>query len=287
MSRIHTDSIFVERIVRPPKFKMKNDHMHAYFELYYLLDGTRKCFINHSFYTLNPHDMMLIRGGDLHHTSYLTENSHERIVVYFDEYVLNRLYDTYGRDTILSCFQYPKCSIPEKDQSYLLELLTSMSHQQELMDNYSVTILQNRLEELLLYLLRLQKATLHDVEDPSEDSDITTAARYICENFQTELTLEAVAGRANMSPTYFSKKFKAMTGFGFKEYLNTIRLKEAARKLKDSNQPITEIALQCGFNDSNYFGDIFKKVYGISPRAFRKDGMTNSPWEKLCSTDHN
>ncbi|MDO5522304.1 MAG: AraC family transcriptional regulator [bacterium] len=285
MKQLHNESIYIERIVRPPKFKMKNDHMHAYFELYYLLDGTRKCFINHSFYTLNPHDMMLIRGGDLHHTSYLTDHSHERIVIYFDEFELERLYNKYGKETILSCFQYPKCSIPKKDQPYLLELLTFMSAQQELIDEFSAAILQNRLEELLLYLLRLQRTSKHELDEPVEDSDITTAARYICENFKQELTLDDVAQKVNMSTTYFSKKFKAMTGFGFKEYLNTIRLKEAARKLKDTSEPITEIALECGFNDSNYFGDIFKKVYGISPRGYRKDGMTTSPWDKLCNAE--
>lgn len=285
MPRIRTDSIFVERIVRPPKFQMKSDHVHAYFEIYYLLDGTRKCFINHSFYTLHPHDMILIRGGDLHHTSYITDCSHERIVIYFDEFILDRLYETYGRELILSCFDYPKCSIPTEDREYLIELLTSMSSQQKIMDDYSSTIMQNRLEELILYLLRLQKSTHHESDEPANTSDITTAARYICENFEHELTLESVAQKANMSPTYFSKKFKTMTGFGFKEYLNTIRLKEAARRLKDTNEPITEIALQCGFNDSNYFGDIFKKVYGISPRAFRKDGMHKSPWDRLCNAE--
>lgn len=264
------DRIYVERMKWPPKFSMGGDHMHPYFELYYLLHGTRTYFINHSFYTLHPHDMMLIRGGDLHHTTYHTEEACERILIYFDEEMLSRLYATYGKEQILSCFIYPKCSIPPEKQSDLLSLLTAMGAEQAKMDPYSMTIIQNLFEELILLLLRIQKDVPKDPGDTISDLDITLAARYICSNFHKELTLEQVAKIANISPTYFSKKFKSLTGFGFKEYLNRIRLKEAAKCLTETKDSITSIALHCGFNDSNYFGDSFKKVYGASPRSYRK-----------------
>ena len=49
------------------------------------------------------------------------------------------------------------------------------------------------------------------------------------------------------------------------------RLKNAQTALLTTNNTITHIALECGFNDSNYFKDLFKKVYGKSPREFRKN----------------
>ena len=58
---------------------------------------------------------------------------------------------------------------------------------------------------------------------------------------------------ASLSPTYFSKKFKLITGMGFKEYLNYVRLKHAQTALLTTDSSITDIALEYGFNDSNYF----------------------------------
>ncbi|OYP47874.1 hypothetical protein CG709_03195 [Lachnotalea glycerini] len=78
------------------------------------------------------------------------------------------------------------------------------------------------------------------------------------------------ASQANMSATYFSRKFKNVTGFGFKEYLCKIRLTEASKLLLETNQSITEVAFSCGFSDSNYFGDVFRKLKGVSPLQYRK-----------------
>ena len=88
-----------------------------------------------------------------------------------------------------------------------------------------------------------------------------------------DLTLNEVADYVNISPTYFSKKFKLSTGFGYKEYLNNIRIQEASALLLDTNKSVTEIALDCGYNDSNYFGDVFKRVKGVSPMKYRKNNF--------------
>ena len=70
--------------------------------------------------------------------------------------------------------------------------------------------------------------------------------------------------------SYFSRKFKLCTGFGYKEYLITVRIIEACRLLLNTDMSITQIAENCGFDDSNYFGDCFKKIKGMSPREYRK-----------------
>ena len=65
--------------------------------------------------------------------------------------------------------------------------------------------------------------------------------------------------------------FRKETGFGFNEYLNLYRLKKAESILKSGNCPnIAQVAIQCGFNDSNYFSSCFRKMYGISPSDLKK-----------------
>ena len=51
-----------------------------------------------------------------------------------------------------------------------------------------------------------------------------------------------------------------MTGFGFKEYIINVRIKHACELLLNTNKSITTIAFECGFNDSNYFGDAFRRT---------------------------
>ena len=82
---------------------------------------------------------------------------------------------------------------------------------------------------------------------------------------------ENVADKFNLSRSYLSKKFKTATGFGFKEYIINVRIQNACRLLLESNKSITDIAFECGFNDSNYFGDAFRKAKGVSPHKYRKN----------------
>ena len=86
--------------------------------------------------------------------------------------------------------------------------------------------------------------------------------------------LDEIAHQFNLSRSYLSKKFKSSTGFGFKEYMINIRIKKACELLLGTDKTITEIAFECGFNDSNYFGDAFRRVKGVSPHKYRKNAET-------------
>ena len=94
---------------------------------------------------------------------------------------------------------------------------------------------------------------------------------YLHENFSSELSLNETAKRYSVSPEHLSRSFKKETGLGFNEYVTTIRMKHAEQLLKRSDSPsISEIALNCGYNDSNYFSKIFKSVHGVAPLKYKK-----------------
>lgn len=95
------------------------------------------------------------------------------------------------------------------------------------------------------------------------------AVRYIKENYQTQLTLEKVAGRMMLNPTYFSTLFKQATGSSFKDYLNYVRIEESKKLLTNTGDSILDIALAVGFENQSYFTKVFKKYTGMTPKQYR------------------
>ena len=102
------------------------------------------------------------------------------------------------------------------------------------------------------------------------------ALELIEERFDTDLTLEELSKAAGMSPKYFCRFFRAMTHRTPIEYLNYYRLERASFLLASTDQPVTQIALDCGFNDLSYFIRSFKKYKGITPKKYRAGNKDES-----------
>lgn len=102
---------------------------------------------------------------------------------------------------------------------------------------------------------------------------ISKASDYINAHFNEDISLNDVAGHVFMSPWYFSKLFKKEAGETFSEFLLMKRIEKAKEFLKNNIELKTyEIAEKIGFNDSRYFGQIFKKVTGMTPMEYRESG---------------
>jgi AraC-like DNA-binding protein len=84
------------------------------------------------------------------------------------------------------------------------------------------------------------------------------------------LTLESWAERAQTTPTRASKWLKHSFGQNFRSILNELRLKEAERWLKDTDEQIAQIATRCGYSNVTHFHRVFKEKHPISPREWRK-----------------
>jgi len=73
-----------------------------------------------------------------------------------------------------------------------------------------------------------------------------------------------------MSPSYFMRFFKRTTGQSFRAYLTGFRVEKAQGMLSTSNSSIVEISQQVGFCSQSYFGEVFRDLVGMTPRAFRR-----------------
>lgn len=87
---------------------------------------------------------------------------------------------------------------------------------------------------------------------------------------EPDLSVQSVAAEVGVSPNYLTTLMSKELGETFTEYLNKVRVREAASLLKSNNGSLAVIAAAVGYRDPYYFSKIFKKVLGISPREFRK-----------------
>jgi len=93
---------------------------------------------------------------------------------------------------------------------------------------------------------------------------------HIQENIDAALTVETLADIAGFSPFYFHRIFAAYLRETTSDYVRRIRLDWAARRLILSNDLVTQIALEAGYETPAAFGRAFKKRFRASPRTFRR-----------------
>ena len=92
---------------------------------------------------------------------------------------------------------------------------------------------------------------------------------HIEKNYGTGITLEELAGSANISTSTCLRLFSTVLGTTPIQYLLTFRLQKAAEELKcRRGRTVSEIAHSCGFSDASYFNRCFRKAYGVTPTEY-------------------
>lgn len=112
-------------------------------------------------------------------------------------------------------------------------------------------------------------------QSPKQDtSEIMEKIRmvlvYVHENCKRQISVEELAGLCHYTPAHFMRFFKLHIHMTCIEYINHYRLTIALEALENTTQPITNIALDCGFNNISYFNRQFKKRFGLTPREYRR-----------------
>lgn len=143
-----------------------------------------------------------------------------------------------------------------------------MMHEQEKQREGGQLCMTFMLYELLINLGRFY-GEMKSEEEPNELIRMEQVAEYIEDNFMTHIPRAEVARLFSRSERVFAEAFNRIFGMSFGEYLTRIRLRHAQQMLLSTRKRITDIALECGFCDSNYFCAVFRKNYGITPRMFR------------------
>lgn len=126
--------------------------------------------------------------------------------------------------------------------------------------------------------LLYEKCLLNFKEAPTlSDIKFAKVIKYINDNFRDKISVEEISFKFGYNKSYFCRKFKSITGTNIMNYIMILRLEEAKKMLKETNEVIMHIAENCGFVDFPYFCRSFKRHYGKTPSEYRKSVKKENP----------
>ena len=233
---------------------MPQMHEHSYYELYYLEAGSREYFVEDTIFSVEAGDFVLIAPGKLHRTG---GEYGMRVLVCFTEDFILRTFTRSAAQRLLACFDDLKLTPGKHRRELFISLL------QRIESAADETEFALQLGALLQELNRCEKAEV-------SGEPVSAIVAYINANFAAIQNIGQIAERFYISKYHLCRVFKEAMKVTVIDYLNQVRIQNACRYLSSSGKDMGEIALLCGFHDAAYFSNVFKRLVGTTPSAYRK-----------------
>ena len=231
-----------------------HEHYHSAMEFYLLTKGHCTYLVGDKLYEMDEGDLVCVPQGTIHKAFYY--GAHARMLI--------NCTDQFVRD--LPMPEFPVFRNPDAKKE-IYAVFGKIQNEYLRDDRFSPILLTGYMHQLLAVMGRNRNCYIN--QRPT-DSHIDRILDYLHKNYCGDVSLSAAAREAGITEAHLSRMFKKETGQNFSEYLSQLRLKKAEGMLRYDNQSISEIALACGFNDSNYFSEKFKRVYHMSPLKYKK-----------------
>ena len=251
-------------------------HTHDFYEIVLVKNGSGRHITDKSSSSIVHGDIFLIKPGEAHAYEEI-EKLRIVNVIFLSEAINFNLYDL--KDLPGYKFFFESSSTADSDcfkGTFNLDveqlstaneiILEMIHHQQKEKQGYEYFI---RLG--LMRLIGLLCISYLDVGVPQNNdvAKIICVLRFIEHHYLEKIKIDELAAISNMSPSTLLRTFHRELGETPINYLINRRLQEAAKRLRSTNENISEISFACGFQDSNYFSKIFRRKYTCSPRQYR------------------
>ena len=260
------DNGFFQKAKQEKFIKMNMVHFHSTHELYYLVKGQTKYFIGNKIFLLKPGDMIFVPKGEFHktdYTGYEEDEKIERILFDFDDDFVGKEY----QPLIDEMTKNKHITFPKEHLYKITDIISKSERESKKKEKGYADMQKLYLRQLLILISRYRnqetKSSLNESYTLMQE-----VAKYIFHNYNADLSLACLSQKYSISPNHLSKQFKKVTGVGLNEYINISRISAAEKLLAKTNLPITQVATACGFNDSNYFAAVFKRINGITPKKY-------------------
>ena len=120
----------------------------------------------------------------------------------------------------------------------------------------------------------LSSVQLQSFDDDRSLQKISEVVDYLSQSYESRLALAEVANRFGMSESRFSRYFRRMTGNTFTNFVSQLRVNKACQMLLETDQYVSTICYNVGFNNVANFNRRFMEIKGMTPSDFRRLGRT-------------
>lgn len=265
-------------------------HWHDEIEILYFFGGDFRLEINMEQFFVHSEALFFINPGELHSIFMERADSFGEDAIVFSPDILN--FDSYdaAQTQLIRPLQngklvFPRCLLPTDEVFFpvrdaFLEIVdffgrpferTSASKNNPADDELSNQLfIKSSLLRIFANLSNHQLFTPTEKNHDKRVEEIKTILTFIKENYKDKIYVQDLAKQVNMNAQYFCRFFKKSIGRSPMEYINEYRLKQSLRLLKETDLPVTEVCLECGYNNLGNYLRSFKKYAGTTPLKYRK-----------------
>lgn len=246
-------------------------HHHDFYEVDFLVSGDVTYVIESRVYHMQPGQMLIINPRELHQV-YIQPDAapYERYMLWIAPSLLQSL--SSEQTDLCRCFDMTRphygnlLHLAAEQQKLIPAMMEALLREQKQPAFGSDLLRQNLLTELMVHINRLAEQTEPGAQ-PDSDSVVTQVIDYINTHYHEPLSLDMLAERFFVSKYHLSHEFTRQMGTGIYQYIQKKRLLIARQLMADGQKPVEVYGL-CGFGDYPAFFRAFRKVYGLSPRAY-------------------
>lgn len=254
----------------------RQPHSHDFYEIMIITGGTAVHEFDGRQHSISMGDLFVIAPNQVHGYN-VAENCTAQVVnLLFDLPTLNfdprDLADLPGFRTLFSGdgqnINEPHLCLNAKDLAFVSNIVDEIEGELEEEAPGFMYFCCNKLRELILFLARRYS----HVGDPTGKNFhrighiISYMENHLSEHIQFEDLVEKSGMSASSLRRIFSREFDCSP----MAYLQRLRVRKAMLLLADRSKSISDVSFELGFNDSGYFGSVFKKEIGETPKSFRE-----------------
>ncbi|MDY2628707.1 MAG: AraC family transcriptional regulator [Lachnospiraceae bacterium] len=237
----------------------------SYYLIHYILEGEGEFMVNNIRYHLTKGQGFLIEPD--YQTTYTSdaENPWTYIWVGFSGKAAGSIVDTLGLSQGNPIFS---CDEGEKLKKYVLEIIRHNHSNPS--DTYRA------LGTFFLFISTLAESQKNQTPTTDGNSYIQHAITYIHRHINEPILVEDVADYVGLNRSYLSVLFKTHTGMTPIKYIQNCRITKARHLLESSKLSVESIAYSCGYQKPESLMKFFRRTYGCSPTAYRKQVIQNT-----------